>query len=276
MPWPWTRSCPQARRELIYIYGYQTRDEALSEQFAALAARGPLQYSQVLLWSLIRGVKWTPEEIVEVLSRAVKADPEDGESRVALADALITLNRFDEAGAAIAPMPVDDPDARAARGRLALELGDVERLRALLDGGTTRHAGLAMLRGKLALLERRPEDAVEDYRIALELLPNDRDALSGLSQALNQSGRTDEAAGVVDRLNRVTTLADLIGVAGASAEPKGYDQLLELGRACEAIGLNEQSRGWYQLALALDPLDPRAQKALDGLGSDEDAGGDRR
>ena len=115
----------QARLELIYIYGYQTRSEDLSEQFAAMASRGPLSYAQALLWSLIRGVQWTPEEIVELLGKAVRADPTDGVSRIALADALITLNRFDEASATLAPLSIEDPDVRAARGRLALERGDV-------------------------------------------------------------------------------------------------------------------------------------------------------
>ena len=261
----------QARLELIYIYGYQSRSEALSAQFAALAARGPLRYSQVFLWSLIRGIQWTPQEIVELLTKAVKADPSDGESRAALADALITLNRFDEAAAALAPMPEDDPDARAARGRLALEVVDVERLRALLEEGPSRHAGLAMLRGKLALLERDPESAIDAYRIALELIPNDRDALSGLSQALNQSGRTAEAAGVIERLNRVTTLADLIAVAGAGEQIKSTEALLELGHACEAIGLDGQARAWFQLALERDPLDARVLEALDGLDAPEEA-----
>ena len=265
----------QARLELIYIYGYQSRSEDLSEQFAALAARGPLGYSRVLLWSLIRGVQWTPQEIVELLSKAVKADPTDGVSRIALADALITLNRFDEADATLAPLSIEDPDVRAARGRLALERNDVAALRGLIEQGPSRHAGLAMLRGKLALLERDPNSAVDAYRIALELIPNDRDALSGLAQALNQSGKTSEAAGIAERLNRVTTLANLIGVAGADRAEKGIDQLLALGEACEAIGLVGQARAWYQLALQLDPLDRRVQSAFDGLGDLEEARTDR-
>ena len=112
---------------------------------------------------------------------------------------------------------------------------------------------------------------MDAYRIALSLIPNDRDALSGLAQALNQSGRTVEAAGVIERLNRVTTLANLIGVAGADSAEKGVEQLLALGEACEAIGLFGQARAWYQLALQRDPLDRRAQSALDGLGDNEEA-----
>src|SRR5690606_1705915 len=126
------------------------------EQFRRLAEQGTVTPEEAFLWSLIRGVQWTPEEVVEALAAAVAADPEDRRSRIALADALMDLTRFDEASAVLEPLDPDDPDARRALGRLALERGDVARLAELLADAPEGHQGLALLRGKLALQRRDP------------------------------------------------------------------------------------------------------------------------
>jgi tetratricopeptide (TPR) repeat protein len=259
----------QARRELIYIYGYQSRSGEIEEQFRGLAESGPIDPDDAFLWSLIRGVQWTPEEIVEVLSKAVEQDEADRRSRIALADALMDLNRFDEAEGALGPLDPSDPEARAALGRLALERGDVDALRALLEGAPTGHAGLALLRGRLALQLRDPDSAIEAYRTALELRENDRDALSGLSQALNQAGRREEAAEVVERLNRITALNNLLSNLGKVGLEPGPEEYLEIGHACESVGFEAQARAWYQAALAEDPFNRAAQDALAALGRSE-------
>ncbi|QDV37244.1 tetratricopeptide repeat protein [Tautonia plasticadhaerens] len=262
----------QVRRELIFIYGYQSKSDAIEEQFRGLADSGPVSAKDAFLWSLIRGVQWTPEEIVERLSSAVERDPGDRTSRIALADALMELNRFDEAGRLLEPLDPSDPDSRAALGRLAFERGDVVALRDLLADAPSEHAGLALLRGKLALRLREPEEAIDAYRTVLELRNNDRDALSGLSQALNQAGRREEANEVVERLNRVTALNNLLNnLVKVDADP-APSQYLEIGRTCEAIGFEAQARAWYQAALARDPFNRQAQDALAGLGRTEPAG----
>ncbi|WP_158633318.1 tetratricopeptide repeat protein [Tautonia sociabilis] len=266
----------QARRELIYIYGYRSQTVAMGEQFRGLAESGLLTADDTFLWSLSRGVQWTPEEIVDRLSTAVSAEPEDSASRIALADALLELNRFDEAAAILEPLDPADADARAALGRLALERGDVGLLAELLADAPEDHAGLALLRGKLALRRRDPEAAVSAYRRALELRPNDRDALSGLSQALNQAGHREEAAEAVARLTRINDLNDLLHQLARVDADRSPDRYVEIGSACEAIGLEAQARAWYQVALAGDPFHREAQAALGRMGrlGEEEAASD--
>ena len=49
------------------------------------------------------------------------------------------------------------------------------------------------------------------------------------------------------------------------AEPGGARDaglFRELGEACAADGRADEARAWLALALALDPLDPEAQRAL--------------
>ncbi|MEW4567231.1 tetratricopeptide repeat protein [Tautonia sp. JC769] len=256
----------QAYRELIFIYGFRSQSEAIEEIFTQLARLGPLSPKEAFVWSLIRGVQWTPEEIVETLSRAVQADPDDTRSRIALADALLELTRFEEAETVLAPLDLSDPDSRAALGRLALERGDVPTLRTLLAEAPRDHPGIALLRGKLALQTRDLDAAVASYRAALELRPNDRDALSGLAQALNQSGKRDEATAVTGQLTQVNRLNNLLNTLPTYDGSPDADRYVELGQVCEAIGFTPQARAWYQSAIQVDPFHREAQQALARLG----------
>jgi hypothetical protein len=47
---------------------------------------------------------------------------------------------------------------------------------------------------------------------------------------------------------------------------------LALGDACAALHRDDEARGWYKVAIARNPLDSRAQRALFQLG----AGAERR
>ena len=42
---------------------------------------------------------------------------------------------------------------------------------------------------------------------------------------------------------------------------------VRLGEMCESLGRPDQARVWYQVAIGEDPLDARAQQALNRLGS---------
>ncbi|WP_169981175.1 tetratricopeptide repeat protein [Tautonia rosea] len=258
----------QAYRELIYIYGFRKQSEEIDETFRRLSQLGPLTANEAFIWSLIRGVQWSTEEIVETLSRAVEADPKDDRSRIALADALLEMTRFHDAEAVLSPLDPSLPDARAALGRLALERGDVPTLRALLADGPDNHAGIELLRGKLALQFRDPDAAVESYRSALALRPNDREALSGLTQALNQAGMQGEALEIVERLNQVNALNNLLNELPSFDGNPGADRYLELGRICETIGFIPQARTWYQNAIRTDPFHKDAQRALARIGGE--------
>ncbi len=252
----------QAYRELIYIYGFRSQSDEIDKTFRRLSQLGPLSANEAFIWSFIRGVQWTPEEIVETLSRAVEADPEDLRSRIALADALLELTRFEDAATVLAPLDRSDPDARAALGRLALERGDVPALQKLLADAPENHAGIALLRGKLQLQLRDPKSAVKSYRSALDLRPNDREALSGLAQALNQSGRQEEASEVVEQLNQVNELNNLLSQLPSFDGNPNAERYLELGRICESIGFLPQARAWYQNAIRTDPFHKEAQQAI--------------
>jgi tetratricopeptide (TPR) repeat protein len=254
------------RRELVYVYGMQRRRDELENQFRALAALMPLTFDDVLVWCLARGPRWGRDEVVADLSRFLEADPEDRWSRLALAESLEQQGRLDDAEAALAPLPPADADARALRGRLAVDRGDLAAAVALAAEGPAGHPGLARLRGRLALHHRDWAAAARHFRAALTAEPGHRDALYGLGVALQQADGTAAARPFLTAARARDVFNERL--EGAARDGRGDDPkvLLGLGEACEAVGRLPEARAWYRLVIVRDPLDNQAQRALFRLG----------
>lgn len=255
---------PAPRRELVYLLGMQTRRQELGEQMRALAELEPLTYDHLFLWCLTRGSVWESNEIVDFMTQCLKADPTDKWSRIALADSLENQGRLEEAETALKPLANTDPEARAARARIAFDRGDIDGAEALLAEGPMEHAALARLRGRMALLKRDGQAAVRHFRAADAAEPNNRDTTLGLAQALRLAGDAD-AERVAERARAHDALQTLMQHA-ATAQGRADPNLpLRLGAAHEAIGRRPEARAWYQLAIDRNPLDPKAQEALNRL-----------
>jgi predicted Zn-dependent protease len=263
-----------ARRERIYLLGVQLRRDALDAAFAELAARAPLSPKETWVWCMVPDlVWWNPDESEAYLARCLEADPADRHSRLALAESRRRAARYDAAEATLAPLPGDDPDARALRAELALERSDPARAEGLAAGGPPDHPGLARVRGRLAMGRRDAEAAVRWFRVAHDAAPDRRAAQSDLGRALVLAGRPDEARPylrAVERLDALGTLLlhaeEKVG-AGPNAGPgakAAADPALwkELSAACEAAGRLPEARAWLALVVRADPLDADAQKGL--------------
>ena len=251
----------QPRRELVYLYGMQLRRPELNATFRKLSEVSALTYSEVFLWCLTRGVTWEASELVEILKKCIEADPNDHWARLARAEALRELTRFDEAEATLAPVPESNPKARALRVRLALEQGDDQGAEALLAGGPADDLDLALLRGRFALARGDGPEAVRQFRIAYEKAPNLREAVLGLGQALRTTG-DPAAVPLLEEARRHEWLGSL--VQKAANEKNRDDQVLirDLGDACAAVDRFPEARAWFNLAISRDPLDTRAHQGL--------------
>ncbi len=249
------------RRELIVIYGMRTQRREVEEQFAALSRIDTLSFDNVLHWSLLHGVVWDPAEVEPDLARYVAADPDDRVSRLALADCLRQLNRFDEAEKTLRPLSNDDADARAIRARIAFDQHNDDAFERLIAGGPRDHPGLALLRGKVALSRRDASAAERCYRIAWQANPDDREAVFGLGRALLMLGRDAEAKPFLDKSRGIDEQISLLQRVLA---PDGRNPQLvrALGAACAAVDRLDEARGWYNLAIGRDPLDVEAQRAV--------------
>jgi tetratricopeptide (TPR) repeat protein len=173
-----------ARRELILLYAMQARRADVNAQYRALSALEPLHYEDVLLWTASVEDIWINETIRTQLERYLAADPEDRLSRLALAEVEALLRH----------LPDPDPDARILRARIALDRLRLEEVRSLLDQGLVEHAGLALLRGELAVRMNDPATAARQFHIALRADPTNREAVQGLSIVLQKLGQAESAA----------------------------------------------------------------------------------
>ncbi len=256
----------QARRERIYLLAMQLRRRELDAAFEALAAQTPLTYRETWIWSMVPDmIWWYPDEHVETLARALKADPDDRLSRLAQAENYRRLARYDAARAILEPLPDDDPDARALRARLALDLGDPEAAAESVAEGPEEHAELARLRGQLALARRDADEAVRQFRIAHRLEPDTRASASDLGRALVLAGQSEAARPYLETAKSLDTLATLLLRAEKLTGPEDRQMLFDLGAICRAVGRRPEARSWYLLALERDPLDREAQQALHDL-----------
>jgi tetratricopeptide (TPR) repeat protein len=252
----------QARRELIYLYGMQLRRRDLSEQFEALSRFIPLSYDEAFLWCLSRGLDWDAREQYDTLRRFLTADPSDRRSRLALAECLARMGRPAEADRELSQLDQSDPDVRAARARLALDAGRRDAAERLLSLGPAGHAGIARLRGKLALLARDVPGALAYYRVAERSAPPDRETLRGLAQALTMGGAAAEAEPYLRLAKAHDAVAALIPRASTKDGRNDPSLPSRLGAACEAAGLYPEAKAWYTLAVKKNPLDQAAQAAL--------------
>jgi Flp pilus assembly protein TadD len=257
----------QAHRELIYIYGFQLRRADLSAEFLALSKLTDLSFSELFDWGLLRSESWEPSAAAETLARCVAADPGDRWSRLALAENQRKMSRLDQTEATLAALATDDPAAIAARVRIALERHDGAAAERLLGSGPSDDPELARLRGRLALSRRDAAAAARHFRIASRAEPESREGLSGLIAALTILGGAKALQPLRDLAARCERLDRLIQRAASEAGRADPDLPLRLGAACAALGHDAEARGWYKVAIARDPLDSRAQRALFRLGA---------
>jgi Flp pilus assembly protein TadD len=252
----------QAHRELIYIYGYQLRRAELNAEFQALSEITDLTYDNAFHWCLMRNALWEPGTAVDELSLFIQTDPEDRWSRLALAENYRRMSRFDDVEAVLAPLPESDKDAMAIRVLLALDRHQDDRAEVMLRSSPPDDPNLARLRGRLAMARRDMPEAVHCFRTALAGLPEDRDALFGLSNSLILQGDEKSAAPLRETVKKLELLNSLVQRA-ANPNERGKPELIrELGAACAALGRDSEARAWYKLAIASDPLDTIAQQSL--------------
>jgi tetratricopeptide (TPR) repeat protein len=252
----------QAHRELAYLYNVQHRRAEFDREMDTLSVLNALSFNQLVHWGKTRNAIWNPQDDNEALERFLAADPDDRQSRLTLADGYRQMGQLDHADEILSPLPDTDLDVLALRSRVALERGDLARVKSLLAKGPDDEPKLAAFRGKLALAEGKLAEAIRSLRIAAAADSDDRAVLFALATALRTSGDLEGAKKYQEAARRHDALTPLI--AGASAEEWAKDPKLaaRLAVACESAGRLAEARAWYRLAIARDPLDEVSQKGL--------------
>ena len=255
-----------AHKELIYILGIQSRRREVDAEFLALARLTRLTHHDLFTWALTHFTHWNPD-IVADLDGFIKADPEDRYSRLAVVELLLERPEVESyIERILRPLPGNDPDATALRINLAFNLGHYHEAETLLASAPTNHPRIARIRGEMALRRHDLDGAIQHFREALSGEPYDRVSPMQLAQALRLQGDEAPAKIYLDRVKRLNRLYNLIIRIRSPKRENQVTDLTELGTACEEAGLLEEARGWYTLAITINPLDPTAQQALSRLG----------
>ena len=126
-----------------------------------------MSFDNVFHWCLLRSASWEPGTAIDELALFIQADPEDRWSRLAIAENYRRMGLLDDAARAIEPLPDADPEALEIRVMLAIDRHQEDEAQRLLDAGPVDHAGLATLRGRLALSRRDGDRAAREFRRAL-------------------------------------------------------------------------------------------------------------
>jgi tetratricopeptide (TPR) repeat protein len=256
-----------ARRRLISLYVQQGRSAEIRAHSRALARTTKLDFLELLVWTLARHEPVDTADLADALARAVRADPLDRASQLALAEYTRRLGRLDEADRALGPLPATDPEVCALRARVALDRGDVDEASALLKNaeGSQDHPWIAQLQGRLALARDDAPAAVRYFRAALKAAPDDRDTQFGLAQALRLSGQSNDARSFADAARAQDRLEWLVQTARAQNRRNDPATLQTIAEACLALGRRDEARAWYQLALGLAPDNPGLRKSFSEL-----------
>jgi tetratricopeptide (TPR) repeat protein len=203
--------------------------------------------------------------------RVVELDPSRDDDRWGLAGCLLETGRYEEALAHLEylrPRRPDDPGLAVRVARCQDGLGRVDEARRALDAVLARHPehGSALrLRGRVALQEGEPADAEGWLRRAAAALPHDYQTQWVLYQALNQEGKTAEAAAQKVRAEQLKERRERLGeLTGQQMSARPNDPALhcELGTLLISLGYDDLGERWLFSALHLDPDYGPAHAAL--------------
>jgi predicted Zn-dependent protease len=202
--------------------------------------------------------------------KAVELDPANEEFRVRLAIRLAERKRFAEALPHFNDLSARRPHDPAVLLGLATcreGLGGLKEAAVLLDRLVALHPedGKALAqRGQVALEADRPEEAERWLHRALEKAPREPTAHYNLAQCLQKQGREKEAQEHQAAFERIkadwTKIREL--ARRAQESPHAASLRCELGVLLLRNGDAEAGVHWLQSALALEPGNEEARKAL--------------
>ena len=116
-----------ARRRLIWLYMQQRRSTEIAAQSREMARSSTMEFLDLVVWTLAHHAPLDHADMALVLAKAIEEDPDDRESRLALAESYRRLGRLDDADRALNVLSQTAAAACVARARIALDRGDSSR-----------------------------------------------------------------------------------------------------------------------------------------------------
>jgi tetratricopeptide (TPR) repeat protein len=201
----------------------------------------------------------------------IERDPERDETRLRLAQCLLSMGGYEEALPhleRLAGRRPDSADVQVGLARCHNMRGQPERARELLDAFLERHPehGLALrTRGQFALADGQPDQAERWLRHAAEVLPNDYLSHFLLGRALQEQRKTAEAKAQLALADEIKARAERLGELTSrklSEQPLDPALHCEMGVLLLRNGHKSTGESWLKSALSLDPSYKPAHAAL--------------
>ena len=250
----------RAARRCVMIYGVLRDENRQRHKLGVLVRQGTPSDARWAAGLLAQGEAVIPGDEVPpgfdelaTLERVVRVDPDWSRPKVALAHALRSRGRLDEALALLGDVVTREPgfsDARVEEIACRLEAGEEGPVVALLDAPSAELAGdpdFQALRGAWHDANDRPSEAIAGYRESLRLRPGHPATLYRLSRALESSGRSEDAR----REQRRFEVAK--AYRRAALGPDAADGLGALARMADELGRDEDAERWRSLARSEAP-----------------------
>ena len=242
----WARVLPndaQARLELGGVMLDQDRPQDAELIFAAALQQptsNPLKGTLHHNYALALTRQRRSEEALEHFARAKTLDPTLLHSDAIRAEILQELKRYDEAIAISRQMIAEDPanpEWHKFHNDLLYRLDRRDEYLKSYDSAP-RTAPLLMSKAFFLSHEKRAQEALEAYREASRLAPEDRLAAAGVASSLTMLGRYDEALAAFDTLLKQNSEdGELYGCA-AEAALLGGDYAKTVALCERAVAIN--------------------------------------
>lgn len=254
-------------RQLVSLHTRQGRSDVLVRDYGRLAKLETLGERELAAWTRARlGLPSTLDAAARVddLADAVMADPSDLWSHLALSSAMLELGQTDQARRAIGDLVDVVPAIWAARARVELAAGQLNRANDLLARAAFDHPAVARTRAELEMARRNPASALEALRIAESAEPGRLDVCRLRLRALEELGQTDEARDAAAKLRRLEDLLSKVDVVLSGQSAGGAEQLATLGASCGSLSGDYVLAGaWY--TLASERVDTRRPSPASGI-----------
>lgn len=197
---------------------------------------------------------------VEHYQESLRRDSEQSDRNEILAELAacqLELNRWEDAQQTLANCP-ETAEVWAMKAEALYALGDREQARRLakeaIDTGSDVPLALGVL-GKLAVDERRYDEAIELLTRGAEAVPSNYNVQYNLVTALRAAGQQDAAEkqlAAAESLREVREEFDTL-LQQAETDPYNAEIRYELGLLSRQLGLSDIARMWMKAAVSLDP-----------------------
>lgn len=202
--------------------------------------------------------------------RAVELTPGHLQARVRLAEVLFAVHEYESSQEHFQTALARAPDHWQARLGLARclrrrnHLPEAEKLLQALAATNADQSAVLLELGQVYLEMEAPDQAETWLRRALAADPHDPETCFALARALDLQNRSEEAMplrrqaqAIRDDADRLRTLFEKI-----VQDPQAVAPRVEAGLLCQRRGQAGEALRWLQGALAIDPRDCAAHRAL--------------